>query len=186
MGLLSKGQDVELIKRILDNNDRKAADELVSRYYKCVYKHIYIKLKDEEVGMDITQETFIAALKGLGTFNDAKASFKTWLTRIADNKVTDYFRSRQYHESIVTQIMDDTVPETAGTETSVLDKLSYEEMEKMYGHHKNCEWETFRLKVYEGYTFSEISARQGVELSTVKSRYYAMLKRVRKEWDYLE
>ena len=105
MGLLSKGQDVELIKRILDNNDRKAADELVSRYYKCVYKHIYIKLKDEEVGMDITQETFIAALKGLGTFNDAKASFKTWLTRIADNKVTDYFRSRQYHESIVTQIM---------------------------------------------------------------------------------
>lgn len=100
MGLLSKGQDVELIKRILDNNDRKAADELVSRYYKCVYKHIYIKLKDEEVGMDITQETFIAALKGLGTFNDAKASFKTWLTRIADNKVTDYFRSRQYHESI--------------------------------------------------------------------------------------
>lgn len=191
MGLLSKGQDVELIKRILDNNDRKAADELVSRYYKCVvYKHIYIKVKDEETGMDITQETFIAALRGLGSFNDAKASFKTWLTRIADNKVTDYFRSRQYHESIVTQIMDDTVPETAderaGTETSVLDKLSYEEMEKMYGHHKNCEWETFRLKVYEGYTFSEISARQGVELSTVKSRYYAMLKRVRKEWDYLE
>lgn len=109
MGLLSKGQDVELIKRILDNNDRKAADELVSRYYKCVYKHIYIKVKDEETGMDITQETFIAALRGLGSFNDAKASFKTWLTRIADNKVTDYFRSRQYHESIVTQIMDDTV-----------------------------------------------------------------------------
>ena len=184
MGLLSKGQDVELIKRILDNNDRKAADELVSRYYKCVYKHIYIKVKD------ITQETFIAALRGLGSFNDAKASFKTWLTRIADNKVTDYFRSRQYHESIVTQIMDDTLPEVAderaGTETSVLDKLSYEEMEKMYGHHKNCEWETFRLKVYEGYTFGEISASQGVELSTVKSRYYSMLKRVRKEWDYLE
>ena len=65
-------------------------------------------------------------------------------------------------------------------------RLSYEEMEKMYGHHKNCEWETFRLKVYEGYTFGEISASQGVELSTVKSRYYSMLKRVRKEWDYLE
>ena len=110
--------------------------------------------------------------------------------RIADNKVTDYFRSRQYHESIVTQIMDDTIQEPAderaGTETSVLGKLSYEEMEKMYGHHQNKEWETFRLKVYEGYTFGEISANQGVDLSTVKSRYYAMVKRVRKEWDYLE
>ena len=174
MGLLSKNRDFSLISRILNNNDRDAADELVTQYYKAVYKHIYIKLKDEELSMDLTQETFISALKGLGGFNIEKASFKTWLTRIADNKVTDYFRSRQYHESIVTQIMDDTIQEPAderaGTETSVLGKLSYEEM----------------LKVYEGYTFGEISANQGVDLSTVKSRYYAMVKRVRKEWDYLE
>ena len=175
MGLLSKNRDFSLISRILDDNDRDAADELVTQYYKAVYKHIYIKLKDEELSMDLTQETFISALKGLGGFNIEKASFKTWLTRIADNKVTDYFRSRQYHAD-----------ERAGTETSVLGKLSYEEMEKMYGHHQNKEWETFRLKVYEGYTFGEISANQGVDLSTVKGRYYAMVKRVRKEWDYLE
>lgn len=50
MGLLSKGQDVELIKRILDNNDRKAADELVSRYYKCVYKHFILRLKMKRRG----------------------------------------------------------------------------------------------------------------------------------------
>ena len=140
MGLLSKNRDFSLISRILNDNDRDAADELVTQYYKAVYKHIYIKLKDEELSMDLTQETFISALKGLGGFNIEKASFKTWLTRIADNKVTDYFRSRQYHESIVTQIMDDTIQEPAderaGTETSVLGKLSYEEMEKMYGHHQ--------------------------------------------------
>ena len=97
MGLLSKGQDVELIKRILDNNDRKAADELVSRYYKCVYKHIYIKVKDEETGMDITQETFIAALRGLGSFNDAKASFKTWLTRILINHCYTILRQKRVY-----------------------------------------------------------------------------------------
>lgn len=190
MVLLSRNHDVDLISRILNNNDRDAADELVTRYYKTVYKHIYIKLKDEELSMDQTQETFISALRGLGSFNVDMASFKTWIMRIADNKVTDYFRSRQYHESIVTQIMDDTIQEPAdemaGTETRVLGKLSYEKMEKMYGHHQNKEWETFRLKVYEGYTFGEISASQGVDLSTVKSRYYAMVKRVRKEWDYLE
>lgn len=113
MGLLSKNRDFSLISRILNNNDRDAADELVTQYYKAVYKHIYIKLKDEELSMDLTQETFISALKGLGGFNIERASFKTWLTRIADNKVTDYFRSRQYHESIVTQIMDDTIQEPA-------------------------------------------------------------------------
>ena len=48
MGLLSKNRDFSLISRILNNNDRDAADELVTQYYKSVYKHIYIKLKDEE------------------------------------------------------------------------------------------------------------------------------------------
>ena len=190
MNLLSRSKDAELVRRIVMENDKEAAEELISQYYKSIYKHIYIKLGDEETSMDITQEAFVAALKGLGTFDAAKASFKTWLVRIADNKITDFFRSRQYHESIVTQIMDDSfqeiVDDRLSTESSVLSKLSYEEMEKMYGHHKNNEWETFRLKVYEGYTFGEISIKQGVELSTVKSRYYAMLKRVRKEWDYLE
>ena len=69
MGLLSKNRDFSLISRILNNNDRDAADELVTQYYKAVYKHIYIKLKDEELSMDLTQETFISALKGLGGFN---------------------------------------------------------------------------------------------------------------------
>ena len=77
MGLLSKNRDFSLISRILNNNDRDAADELVTQYYKAVYKHIYIKLKDEELSMDLTQETFISALKGLGGFNIEKESFKT-------------------------------------------------------------------------------------------------------------
>lgn len=66
MGLLSKGQDVELIKRILDNNDRKAADELVSRYYKCVYKHIYIKVKDEETGDGYHAGNIYCGIKRVG------------------------------------------------------------------------------------------------------------------------
>ena len=181
-------ENIFLVKRA-QRRDKDAFCELMDLQMKDMYRVAIAILASEEDAGDAMQDTILSCWEKIDTLKKPQY-FKTWLTRIADNKVTDYFRSRQYHESIVTQIMDDTIPETAderaGTETSVLDKLSYEEMEKMYGHHKNCEWETFRLKVYEGYTFSEISARQGVELSTVKSRYYAMLKRVRKEWDYLE
>ena len=65
MGLLSKNRDFSLISRILNDNDRDAADELVTQYYKAVYKHIYIKLKDEELSMDLTQETFISARRAM-------------------------------------------------------------------------------------------------------------------------
>jgi len=181
-------ENIFLVKRA-QRRDKDAFCELMDLQMKDMYRVAIAILASEEDAGDAMQDTILSCWEKIDTLKKPQY-FKTWLTRIADNKVTDYFRSRQYHESIVTQIMDDTLPEVAderaGTETSVLDKLSYEEMEKMYGHHKNCEWETFRLKVYEGYTFGEISASQGVELSTVKSRYYSMLKRVRKEWDYLE
>ena len=58
MGLLSKNRDFSLISRILNNNDRDAADELVTQYYKAVYKHIYIKLKDEELRILLRKHLF--------------------------------------------------------------------------------------------------------------------------------
>ena len=190
MLLRPKTRDEELIGRILKDGDKDAANELISTYYKCVYKEIYFKVSDEELSLDLTQETFIAVLRGLKTFDWSKASFKTWIVRIAGNKVTDYFRSRQHHENILTEIMDDEITATRADSTDVelesLDNLSVEELERMYGHHHSKEWQVFKMKVYEGYTFVQIADRLDMEVSTAKSKYYSMVKRIREEWDYLE
>ncbi len=69
--------DQYLIELIVENNDKNAAELLIGRYYKYVYKEIYIKTSDRELAMDLTQETFIAMLKGLKGFDIKKASFKT-------------------------------------------------------------------------------------------------------------
>jgi len=190
MALWPRITDEELINRIVNNNDKDAANELISTYYRCVYKEIYLKVLDEELSMDLTQETFIAVLRGLKTFDEKKAKFKTWIIKIAGNKVTDYFRSRQHHEKIMTEIMGDDIAETRadGTdvELEIIDNLSTEELEKMYGHHGGTEWKIFKMKVYEGYTFVQIAEKLGMETSTVKRKYYSMCRRIREEWDYLE
>ena len=87
--------DQYLIRQILEQDDKEAASVLIERYYKTVYREIYIKTSDEELSLDLTQETFIAVLRALRQFDDKKASFKTWIIRIAQNKVIDYRRSRQ-------------------------------------------------------------------------------------------
>ena len=55
--------DQYLIELIVNNSDKNAAELLINRYYKYVYKEIYIKTSDRELAMDLTQETFIAMLK---------------------------------------------------------------------------------------------------------------------------
>ena len=82
--------DQYLIRQILDEDDKRAAEILIDRYYKTVYREIYIKTSDEELSLDLTQETFISILRALSQFDASKASFKTWIIRIAQNKVIDW------------------------------------------------------------------------------------------------
>ena len=99
--------DSKLINAILGKNNKDAAERLVGKYYKYIYKEIYRKTSDEELAMDLTQETFITILKNLCLFDESKSAFKTWITRIAGNKVIDYSRSRQFHERSATETIDD-------------------------------------------------------------------------------
>lgn len=95
--------DNQLIRKIKKNGDRKAADELVSRYYREVYAFAYRQTSDMDLAMDLTQEIFIAALKGIPSFDEKKAGFRTWLYSIASNKITDYYRSR-YHRQLESEV----------------------------------------------------------------------------------
>lgn len=100
--------DNYLFEQILKFNNRVAAETLVERHYKTVYKEIVYKVNDEELAKNLTQETFISVLRGLGQFNCDKAGFKPWVLTIAKNKVIDYSRSRHFHEMSVTESTDDT------------------------------------------------------------------------------
>ena len=81
--------DYRLIREIKKKNDRNSANELVSRYYDEIYIYAYKQLQEKELAMDMTQDIFIAVLNGLHSYDEKKASFRTWLYRLASNKITD-------------------------------------------------------------------------------------------------
>lgn len=60
----------------MDEDDKRAAEILIDRYYKTVYREIYIKTSDEELSLDLTQETFISILRALSQFDASKHHLK--------------------------------------------------------------------------------------------------------------
>jgi len=52
------------------------------------------KLGDEELAKDLLQETFFAAIKAKDSFR-GESNERTWLVRILNNKIIDYYRSRK-------------------------------------------------------------------------------------------
>ena len=57
--------DNQLIRRIKKKQDKKAADELIRRYYREIYAFTYRQTGERELALDLTQEIFITVLQGL-------------------------------------------------------------------------------------------------------------------------
>lgn len=68
---------------------------LVERYQTGLIIHCENILKNRSEAEDIAQDSFIKAYDMLSTYDDSKASFSTWLYRIATNKAIDHLRKHK-------------------------------------------------------------------------------------------
>lgn len=77
------------------DHKRFVADPLtwVENYADYLYAFAMSRLRNEEVAKDLVQDTFLAALQRLDTF-EGKSQEKTWLTAILKNKIADFYRKK--------------------------------------------------------------------------------------------
>jgi RNA polymerase sigma-70 factor (ECF subfamily) len=82
--------DADLIERCREG-DADAWDALLDKYYPVVARFVFQLSADfcHEDTEEISQETFLAVVRNLGSFQ-GKSSFQTWLLRIAANKAMDF------------------------------------------------------------------------------------------------
>lgn len=166
------------------HGSRNAANELFERHYKEIYAYIYRQCGNKELAMDLTQDSFVAAFRGLPSYDDEKAEFRTWLYRIAANKIADYYRSKRYHQYLAESPLDETASELP-EDNDILERLAEREligsiMDIVSGY--DLVWvHIFQMKIFEDLSFAQIGAVLGLPENTVKTRYYAIIKRIRKE-----
>ena len=161
----------------------KEADKLISKYYDEIYVYAYRQTQNKDLAMDLTQEIFISMLRSITLYDEKKASFRTWLYRIASNKIIDYRRSRQSREllSIDTESFEVAVEpdfEQAMENSELISKIE----EYVSSFDAGCQ-EIFRLRVFGEYGFAEIASAVSMPESTVKTNYYRMIKKIRKEFE---
>ena len=68
--------------------DRTAFEQIVHFTARAVYAQIVASVRDRQKAEDLTQETYVAAWKGLASLQQG-AGFLTWLLTLARNKVLD-------------------------------------------------------------------------------------------------
>jgi RNA polymerase sigma-70 factor (ECF subfamily) len=82
-----------LIQRAQQGN-REAFEAIVRLTARIVYAQVVATVRDRQKAEDLTQETFIAAWKAIGTLT-AVSGFNSWLLTIARNTTLDALKAEQ-------------------------------------------------------------------------------------------
>ncbi len=93
MALMGASQtDLELVRRV-QSGDKSAFDVLVLKYQQKVINLVTRYVHDPHIAMDVAQESFIKAYRGLKNFRGDSA-FYTWLYRISINTAKNHLVSK--------------------------------------------------------------------------------------------
>src|SRR5512142_816391 len=65
--------------------------EVVRDHRSRIYRYLLSMARDPDTAEDLTQETFLRALRGLGALRD-RAALVSWLDRVATNVFLDWVR----------------------------------------------------------------------------------------------
>ncbi|MDM0577488.1 sigma-70 family RNA polymerase sigma factor [Clostridium perfringens] len=114
-------------------------------------------------------------------FDDEKASFRTWLYKIASNKIIDNYRSTYYkYVTVVDEFEEGLVGYKNDLEESFQLKEDAKEILEIINTLNTSIQQILRLKIFGGMTFLEIASLIDMSESTVKTKYYSSIKKIKK------
>lgn len=171
-------KDEKLIEKALGGSQSSWVS-LVKRYEGLVYNYCYRMTFNNSDAMDLMQEVYLAVYRNLPAYR-GDGKFKSWMMRIAANKTTDFLRSRgrnPLHQA--GDVFDDEHHAHDSPHSDYEEYAENKQIMKVLASLSEDHRQVVELKFFQHFTFEEISQQTGVAVSTVKTRLYAALQKLK-------
>ncbi|MER7792971.1 ECF subfamily RNA polymerase sigma factor, BldN family [Streptomyces sp. NPDC097640] len=165
-------------RRMMDLVERAQAGEaeafgrLYDQYADTVYRYIYYRVGGRATAEDLTSETFLRALRRIGTFTWQGRDFGAWLVTIARNLVADHFKSSRFRLEVTTGEMLDANEVERSPEDSVLESLSNAALLQAVRKLNPQQQECVTLRFLQGLSVAETARVMGKNEGAIKTLQY--------------
>ncbi len=168
----------ELIERA--KKDPEAFAVLYERNFMQIFRYAMHRTGDAEASYDITSETFMKALKKIGSFRSTGAPFSAWLFKIAINEIRLHYRRKKRgallfdepdyiysleNSRVSAGIQEELAEAQEAADTNKVLQVLLRAMRDMDENYKDA----LILRYVEGKKISEISQITGKSEGTIKS-----------------
>ena len=180
--------DDALLVKQFQRGEESAFNHLVIRYQTTIYQLAQRYATKHEDTLDITQDVFLKAYRGLPRFN-GKCQFHTWIYRITINACIDHQRQKiRYRnkgintskpaEDLLAEVIDlKSPPPTRSIETEEM--LAHFRIAML--HLSPQQHQVFTLRHQDGMKLSEIARKLKRSVGTVKASLFNARKCLQKE-----
>ena len=156
--------------------DSAAFGLIYDRYLDTVFRFIYFRVGNRPLAEDLTADTFLRALKRIGSFTWQGRDLGAWLVTIARNLVADHFKSGRYRLEVSTgEVLDadqaDRGPE-GSPEAAVVDHITNVALLAAVKQLNPEQQECIVLRFLHGFSVAETAHAMGKNEGAIKALQY--------------
>lgn len=140
--------------------DRGAYEQLFARYRDAIYGYLRRRLNDPGRAEELTQDVFLALVERRNGY-EVRASFKTYLYRIALHRLSSELRRRPLAERAANS------PAEAASDPEVVTQVR-QALARLDAEHR----EVVLLREYQQLSYAEIAEVLKIPVGTVRSRLF--------------
>ena len=152
---------------------------LYDRYSSMVYAVALRVLGDAGTAEDVLQEVFMQLWRNPGVFDAGRGNLGAWLAVIARNRAIDTLRKRRPETDIADVVVSVETDMAGEAERS----RAMEKVRGTLGGMPAAQRSALEMAYFEGLTHTEIAAKTGEPLGTIKTRIRAGLMALRKGFE---
>jgi RNA polymerase sigma-70 factor (ECF subfamily) len=173
-----RSSDWSLIERVVAR-DETALAALYDRYSGLLCGILNRILRDAQAAEEILQDVFFQVWRNAAQFDPARGSIAGWLVVAARNRAISRLRRRNPGET--EELVENTVVLPTNIESEAAQKEMMGKVRSALSDLSQDQQQCVELAYFEGLTHSEIAARTGDPLGTVKTRLRSAVDALRKK-----
>lgn len=163
--------DEDLVN-LAQQGDRDACNLLFTRYSGKIQQIIYFHINDRASVSDLSQEVLLKVYRYLHYFKE-ESQFSTWLYRITQNTIKNYYRTVSIRTNLENDLGDDNeyshhlspehvlINNEFGEQLELAISMLSDDLRLCYGMH-----------LFDGKTYEDIAKKMDCPIGTVRSRIF--------------
>lgn len=179
---ISQYSEEESLILQLKNGDGRAFEKIYRLYANRLYGNLLKLIKSETICQEILQDVFLKVWDSRKKI-DTEKSFRSFLFKIGENKVFDYYRKAARDKRKQAEFISNALAACDSADDAIFAEEKSAILQKAIDALPAQRQQVFRLCKLEGKSYKEVSEQLGISVSTISDHIVKATKSIR---DYFE